>query len=202
MKIIATTALAVALMGGAAHAQLGNVTGQVSNGVSGTFDGTVNGVGNLTTDVTSDTKAAVDNRSGAMVDTELTADLGASLDTYDIEQAGMKLKNQLENDAKMLKAKAEKTAEMTYDRGTTTASRIRNNVESTLMPVTVYTSDGHRVGTVDSVSGNAIMITTKTGAAAETMTISDGEASFSADANAVVLDMAKADLSASASAGY
>lgn len=198
MKIITTSVLAVALMGGAAHAQLGNVTGQVTGGVQNT----IGDVSDIQSDLNADTKAVVDNRSGAMVDTELTADLGASLDTYDMERAGMKLKNQLENDARMLMAKAEKSAEMTYDRGTTTASRIRNNVENTPMPVTVYTSDGHRVGTVDSVSGNAIMITTKTGANAETMTISEGEASFSADANAVVLDLAKADLSASASAGY
>ena len=202
MKIITTTALALTLMGGAAHAQLGSVTGQVNNGLSGTLNGSVNGIGNVGSDITSDTKAAVDSRSGAMVDSELTADLGASLNTNEIEQAGMKLKNQLENDAKMLKAKSEAAAEATYDRGTTTATHIRNKAETTPMPVTVYTSDGFKVGTVDSMSGNAIMITTKTGASAETMTVSDGEAKFNADANAVVLDMAKADLSASASAGY
>ena len=119
-----------------------------------------------------------------------------------MKEATGALKSELEKQKRLMENRVDNYSQSAYNRTNNTATRIERTAENTPVPVTVYTSDGVKVGTVGDVSDDGIMVMASSDGSAETMTVTDGEAKFNAQANAIVLDKAHADLKATGSAGY
>ena len=136
------------------------------------------------------------------VESTLATNLESSLDTYDLENAGDRLRDQLRDRAEMMREETNQGVVEARNEGWQ-ATRISTRVEPVPTPVTVYTRDGVQVGTVDRISDGMIYVRGDGEADAETMQVSGDSAAFHADANAVVLDADEAELRANveASAG-
>ena len=197
MKYLITTAASVALLAGTASAQLGSVTSDTT-GQLGTSVG--EGIDLQTTVDTSAT--SVFDADTVPVESTLATNLEGSLETYELENAGDRLGDQLRDRAEMMREETNQGVVEARNEGWQ-ATRINTRVEPVPTPVTVYTRDGAEVGTVDRLDNGMIYVRGSGEADAETMQVSGDSAAFHADANAVVLDANEAEFRANveASAG-
>jgi hypothetical protein len=176
MKAIIILSTALALTAGMAHAQVGDITGQVT--------GTVNQSTRLGADVLGN-GAVVDQRSGLGIDTRLTGQLDRALPRHDRMAANAALRTQLETETRA------------YVRASTPPPpRARASARVQYAPVRVYTRDGYYVGHVHRTrrSSGQYYVVIRPQGTSRTQAVLASDAAFDASANAVVLAATQAQL--------